>query len=66
MAQDRSVLVSPLEDDRQALFILRHHRRFPTASHTLVEQIGKRILILTSAAREPMDDRLGILSCARR
>jgi len=48
----------PLEDDRQALFILRHHRRFPSASHALVEQIGKRILILTSAAREPMDDRL--------
>ena len=48
----------PLEDDRQALFILRHHRRFPSASHALVEQIGERILILTSAAREPMDDRL--------
>ena len=47
-----------LEDDRQALFVLRHHRRFPSASHALVEQVGKRILILTSAAREPMDDRL--------
>jgi len=47
-----------LENDCQALFILRHHCRFPSASHALVEQIGKRILILTSAAREPMDDRL--------
>jgi uracil phosphoribosyltransferase len=47
-----------LEDDRQALFILRHHRRFPSTSHALVEQVGKCILILTSVAREPMDDRL--------
>ena len=48
----------PLEDDRQALFILRHHRRFPPASHALVEQISERILILASATREPMDDGL--------
>ena len=48
----------PLEDDRQALFILRHHRRFPSASHALVEEIGQRIFILTSAASESMDDRL--------
>jgi uracil phosphoribosyltransferase len=47
-----------LEDDRQALFILRHHRRFPPTSHALVEQVSKRILILTSTAREPMDDGL--------
>ncbi len=47
-----------LEDDRQALFILRHHRRFPPASHTLVEQVSERIFILASATREPMDDGL--------
>src|SRR4029079_13798948 len=47
-----------LEDDRQALFILPPHRRFTAASHALVEQMSERILILASAAREPMEDGL--------
>ena len=47
-----------LKDDRQALFVLGHHRRFPAAAPALVEQIGKRILIVTRVARESVDDRL--------
>ena len=47
-----------LKNYRQALLVLRHHRRFPPAAHALVEQIGKRILILARVSREPVDDRL--------
>src|SRR5262249_36588892 len=47
-----------LEDDGQAMFILRQHHRLPTTSHPLVEEVCKRILIFTRVVREPVDDRL--------
>ena len=47
-----------LEDDREAFFVLRDHRWFPTTSHPFVQQVGKGILILPRASREPVDDRL--------
>ena len=60
-AQRRSVSVGirlALEDEGEPLFVLRHHRRLPAAAHSLVQQIGKGILIFTRATREPVDDRL--------
>jgi uracil phosphoribosyltransferase len=40
------------------LFILGHHRRLPPGAHTFVEEISKRILILSRVSRESVDDRL--------
>ena len=47
-----------LEDDRQALFVLRHHCRLPPTAHALVEQIRQCVFVLACVARESMDDRL--------
>src|SRR5574338_1548320 len=47
-----------LENDGQALFILRHHGGLPTAPHTLVEEIGERVLVLTSVPGQAMNHRL--------
>ena len=47
-----------LEDDRQAMFVLGHHCRLPAAPHSFIEEVRKRILILTRVTREPVDDRL--------
>jgi uracil phosphoribosyltransferase len=47
-----------LKNYRQALLVLRHHRWFPSTAHALVQQIGKRILILARVSRESVDDRL--------
>ena len=47
-----------LENDRQALLVLRHHRRLPSATYAFVEKIGQRILILARVSRESVDDRL--------
>lgn len=41
-----------LKKDRDALLVLRHHRRLPTSSASLIQKIGKGIFILSSMARE--------------
>src|SRR5207237_2931333 len=42
-----------LEDDREAYSILGHQRRFPPAATALVEQIGKRILVIAGVTCQP-------------
>jgi uracil phosphoribosyltransferase len=42
-----------LEDDREAYSILGHQRRFPPAPTALVEQIGKRILVIAGVTCQP-------------
>ena len=42
----------PLEHDREALGVLRHHRRRPAAAAPLVEQVGERVLVVAQVARE--------------
>jgi uracil phosphoribosyltransferase len=41
-----------LEDDRESMIVLRHHRRSPTASTPLVEQVGQRVFVVPGVARE--------------
>jgi hypothetical protein len=41
-----------LKKDRDALLVLRHHRRLPTSSTPLVQEIGKSIFVLSCMARE--------------
>ena len=47
-----------LENDRQALVILRHHRGLPAAAHSFVQEIRERILVLACTTRKSVDDRL--------
>ena len=47
-----------MEDDRQSLIVLRHHVRLPSAAHTLVEEIGKRVRVFPGVACETYDHRL--------
>jgi uracil phosphoribosyltransferase len=47
-----------LEDDRESLFVLRHHRWLPSAATPFVQQIGERIFIFARMSRQPVDDRL--------
>ena len=42
----------PLEDEREAVAVLGHHRWPPSTSTSLVEQIGQRILIVPGVARK--------------
>ena len=51
-------ICQPLEDDRQALFVLRHHGWLPPAAHSLVQQVGEGILVFTRMSRQAMDDSL--------
>ena len=41
-----------LKEDRHALFILRHHCRFPPSSASLIQKIRKGIFILSCMPRE--------------
>jgi len=41
-----------LKEDRNALLVLGHHRRFPTSSAPLVQKVGKSILVLSRVTRE--------------
>ncbi len=52
------VLRVAAENHRQALIVLRHHHRIPTATTALVEEIGQRILVLASMASQPEHDGL--------
>ena len=47
-----------LENDGQALLILRDHRRFPPTPHPFIQEIRECIFVFTGAPRKPMDDRL--------
>jgi uracil phosphoribosyltransferase len=47
-----------LEDDRQALAILGHERRLPSAAASLVEQIGERVFVFLRAPRQSEYDGL--------
>jgi len=54
------------EKDRQALFILRHQSRLPTAAAPLIEKVGQCILILTCVSRELDHDSLVFFHAERR
>jgi hypothetical protein len=41
-----------LEQDGQALFILRHERWLPSTSAPLVEKIGERVFVLARVPRQ--------------
>ena len=41
-----------LEQDGQALFILRHERWLPSTSAPLVEKIGERVFVLARVSRK--------------
>ena len=38
--------------DREPLFVLRHERRLPSATASLVQEVGESILVLTGMPRE--------------
>jgi tRNA pseudouridine-54 N-methylase len=41
-----------LKENRDPLFVLRHHRRLPTASASLVQEIRERIFVLSCVSRQ--------------
>jgi uracil phosphoribosyltransferase len=47
------VIVRTLEDERQAVLVLRHAGELPSASTALVQQIRQRILVVARVARQP-------------
>lgn len=47
-----------LKENRKSLFVLRHERWLPTATTSLIEKIGERVLILTCMLRELDHDSL--------
>ena len=47
-----------LEHEREAMFVLRHHRRLPSSSASLVQEVGERVFVVACVSREPKHDRL--------
>ena len=41
-----------LKEDRDALFILRHHCRFPPSPASLIQEIGEGIFVLSRMSRQ--------------
>jgi tRNA pseudouridine-54 N-methylase len=41
-----------LKENRDTLFVLRHHRGLPTTSASLVEQVGESIFVFSCVSRQ--------------
>jgi hypothetical protein len=41
-----------LKKDCQAMFVLRHERRLPSTSASLIQKVGQRVFVLTRVSRE--------------
>ena len=54
----RFPVARPLKHDRQALPVLRHHRRFPPGPTPFVEEVSEGVFVITHVTGQPHDDRL--------
>ena len=51
-------IARPLEDDGQALAVLRHHRQLPPRPAAFVQQVRQGVFVVAHVAGEPHDHRL--------
>lgn len=47
-----------MEENRQALIVLGHHARFPSASYPFIQEIGERVFVFPGVSGQTYDHRL--------
>ena len=52
------MVVRTLEDEREAVLVLRHAGKLPSASTAFVQQVRQRVLVVACVARQPQHHRL--------